>query len=171
MGSRTGRGQAGFAVGVGALLAVAVWVSLAAGASVPEGGEERARQGAAIFGQRCGICHTMGRGVLIGPDLKGVTERRDGAWIAVQIKTPSAHRANNDPIAAANLAKFRMPMPDLGLSDGEVQAVIAYMAGSAETPRERPWLFVPTLAIALLAVAGLTVAALVKSTKRVEVRP
>jgi cytochrome c2 len=36
----------------------------------------------------CSECHTIGEGVEVGPDLKGVTKRRDGQWLKRMILTP-----------------------------------------------------------------------------------
>lgn len=38
--------------------------------------------GQALYEQRgCPACHTLGAGSLVGPDLRGVTERRDRDWL------------------------------------------------------------------------------------------
>src|SRR5205085_12606993 len=34
-----------------------------------------------IFRKRCSACHTFGKGVKVGPDLKGVTARRQPDWL------------------------------------------------------------------------------------------
>src|SRR5687768_2260572 len=36
----------------------------------------------------CPACHKVGAGKLVGPDLKGVTQRRDEKWIAKMILRP-----------------------------------------------------------------------------------
>lgn len=149
---------------LGSLLAALV--GLADAASPPPSAEA----GRALFQEKCGVCHTIGRGVLIGPDLQGVTERREEAWLAVHIQSPSIHHAQHDPIAVANLGKFRMRMPDLGLAESQVEAVIAYLK-TPETARAIPGLYVPTLAIGVLAIVGLTLIGLIVGTKKVEVRP
>src|SRR3989441_12591818 len=38
-------------------------------------------EAATIFNRRCTACHTYGKGVKVGPDLKGVTERRKRDWL------------------------------------------------------------------------------------------
>jgi len=154
------------------LVLAAVMAALApTGARAQAGDEERARQGQALFGQRCTACHTVGRGTLVGPDLQGVTERRDRSWLKIHIQSPSVHHAQNDPLALANLERFRMRMPDLGLTDQEVEAAIAYLRGSARAPLALPALYVPTLLASLLGIAGLTFLGLRVGKKRVEVRP
>lgn len=149
--------------------AIAAFAPTSVGAQAK--GEERVLQGEAVFGQRCTACHTIGRGVLVGPDLQGVTERREGAWLKVHIQSPSTHRAQNDPMALANLKKFAVPMPDLGLTDREVEAAIAYLQVAARAPLAIPALYVPTLVASLLGIAGLTFLGLRVGKKRVEVRP
>jgi len=105
--------------------------------------------------------------------LQGVTERRDGAWLKVHIQSPSVHHAQNDPVARANLERFRMRMPDLGLTEHEVEAALAYLQVASRAPgaASTPALYVPTLVAALLGVAGLTFLGLRAGRKRVEVRP
>jgi len=141
-----------------------MWVFAATHASTQGEGE-------GIFRQRCTACHTIGGGVLVGPDLQGVTKRREEPWLKVQIQSPSVHRAQNDPIAKANLEKFGMSMPDLGLTEQQVEAVIAYLKTAETAPVAIPALYTPTLAIGVLAIAGLTLIGLIVGTKRVEVRP
>jgi hypothetical protein len=43
----------------------------------------------AIFNRRCTACHTYGKGVKIGPNLKGVNERRTREWLIRFIRTSS----------------------------------------------------------------------------------
>ena len=127
--------------------------------------------GQSIFEQKCKSCHTIGQGVLVGPDLQGVTTRREESWLRVQIKSPSVHRAQNDPISMGNLAKFGIPMPYLGLTEQQVEAVIAYLKNAEPAPVSTPAQYLPTLAIGMLAIVGLTLIGLIAGTKRVEVRP
>ena len=152
------------------MLVAAMWAFAATNASADEG-EEDVLQGEGIFGQRCTACHTIGRGASVGPDLEGVTKRREESWLKVQIQSPSVHRAKNDPIAKANLDKFGMSMPDLGLTEDQVEGVIAYLKSAEKAPVAIPALYAPTLAIGVLAIVGLTLIGLIVGTKRVEVRP
>ncbi len=45
-------------------------------------------QGQAIFEQKCQGCHSIGGGQIVGPDLKGVTSRRDRDWLISFITSP-----------------------------------------------------------------------------------
>ena len=51
--------------------------------------DELHETGKALFQSKgCVACHTIGKGKLVGPDLKGVTNRRDQEWIAKWLKEP-----------------------------------------------------------------------------------
>ncbi len=127
--------------------------------------------GQAIFETTCMMCHTIGGGTLVGPDLEGVMERREVSWLKVQIQSPSVHRGQNDPISMANLEEFGLPMPDLGLTEQQVEGVLAYLQTAETGPTAVPAQYAPTLVIGLLAMLGITLIGLRAGTKKVEVRP
>ena len=98
---------------------------------------QSAADGEAIFQDKCAGCHSIGGGRLVGPDLKGVTAQRDPAWLASFIAEPNKVFAAGDPTAAALLQEFNnVQMPNLGLSQAQVSALIAYLEapGGAATP-------------------------------------
>jgi len=81
-----------------------------------------------LFRRRCQDCHTVGAGDAIGPDLEGVTERREHAWLAKYIMKPGEVLASGDPIAKALFEKHhRIPMPNLGMSEEDVEVLIGYL--------------------------------------------
>jgi protein SCO1 len=81
-----------------------------------------------LFQTRCAACHSLGRGDAIGPDLLGVTDRRDRPWLARIIQEPDRVLAERDPLALALFERFKqVKMPNLGLGDGDVEAVLAYL--------------------------------------------
>jgi protein SCO1/2 len=84
--------------------------------------------GAFTYAKRCGACHTIGGGGTHAPDLLGVTDRRDRAWLTRFIAAPNEMRASGDSTALALRAKYQLQMPNLLLTDGEVEAVIGYVA-------------------------------------------
>lgn len=97
--------------------------------------------GETLFTQKCASCHRVGGGKLVGPDLLGVTTRRDPTWLARWIKEPDKMLAEGDATATQLFAEFnQIPMPNLGLTDTDVAALIAYLAGAE--PSVAP---VPTL--------------------------
>jgi protein SCO1 len=80
------------------------------------------------FGYHCAACHTIGGGARIGPDLDGVTTRRDRDWLRRFIVSPDRMNAAGDPIAAALRTSYQQArMPNLDLSDEDASAVIDYL--------------------------------------------
>jgi protein SCO1/2 len=79
---------------------------------------------------RCSACHSIGGGNgRLGPDLAGVTDRRQRPWLMRRIKEPDKMRAAKDPATMALVARYPgMPMPNLRLSDKDVAQVIDYLA-------------------------------------------
>lgn len=170
MDNRKNLWQGRLACALGLFFFAALWVFSAASISAQGNIGEGVVQGKSTFGQSCSTCHTIGRGVLVGPDLQGVTARREEAWLRVQIKSPSVHRTQNDPISRSNFEKFGVRMPDLGLTEQQVEAVIAYLKTAEPAPVSTPAQYFPTLAAGVLAIVGLTLIGIIAGTKRVEVR-
>lgn len=84
--------------------------------------------GAYIYRTRCRSCHTLGQGDRLGPDLAGVTASRPHDWLSRWIREPDVMLAEGDPTATAMLARYRnLPMPNLGLAQTDVDAVITYL--------------------------------------------
>jgi protein SCO1/2 len=88
----------------------------------------RLDHGEDLFRRRCQSCHTVGAGDALGPDLLGVTGNRDRVWLRRWLKNPDQVLAAKDPIATALYAKYQqLMMPNLRLSDGDVEALIDYI--------------------------------------------
>ena len=81
-----------------------------------------------LFATRCAACHTIGNGEKIGPDLLGVTNVRDRAWLARMIADPNKLIEEKDPIATALFQKYKgIRMPKLDLPETDVNSLIEYM--------------------------------------------
>jgi len=109
----------------------------------------QASDGETIFKEKCTACHTVGGGKLVGPDLAGVTTRRDKAWLTRWIKEPDKVLAEGDPIATQLFEEYnKIPMPNLGLTDSEVAALTAYFesvdSANAPAPTAVPTVPLPT---------------------------
>lgn len=94
--------------------------------SVSRGDQAEAEKGKKLFAERgCTACHSIGKGKIAGPDLLGVTQRRDEEWLKKWLKSPDT-MILTDPIAKEMLGVYMVPMPNLGLSDDEIDALIDY---------------------------------------------
>jgi len=88
--------------------------------------------GNALFQQKCAACHTIGGGKLVGPDLAGVAQRRDRAWIVEFVQAPDKVIASGDATATQLLQEYNnVAMPNLGLPAAEVEALVAYLENPA----------------------------------------
>ncbi len=89
-------------------------------------------EGQALFEQNCLTCHTIGEGPGIGPDLMGVSERRDREWLERWIADPLG-MIQTDPIAQQLLAEWNnVPMSPNVLSDEQRGRVLDYVAWASE---------------------------------------
>jgi cytochrome c2 len=82
------------------------------------------------FNKRCTACHTYGKGIKIGPDLKGVNERRTRDWLIKFIRASSKVIQSGDPVALSLFARFRQQrMPDwTDLTDKQISEILDYIA-------------------------------------------
>jgi mono/diheme cytochrome c family protein len=125
------------------LLCASVFALLALGRARAGGGEKAATKelfasAAATFQGRCTACHTYGKGVKVGPDLKGVTERRQRSWLVQFIRGSSGMIASGDRTAVALFAEFKQQrMPDwTELSEEQVHGILDYLGAGG--PDVRP---------------------------------
>src|SRR5262245_46506276 len=82
----------------------------------------------AMFAKACAGCHTIGRGDRVGPDLAGLSERRQADWLVRFIANPGQVRGQKDAIALALAAKYPVVrMPAMGISESEASELLAYI--------------------------------------------
>lgn len=74
----------------------------------------------------CNACHKIGGGKLVGPDLKGVTARRDKQWIAKMILRPDL-MVKEDPTAKDLFKTYMTAMPNQGVPESDLPAVMSYL--------------------------------------------
>lgn len=91
------------------------------------------QKGAAVFRTSCAACHTIGGGDFIGPDLAGVTNVREHAWLARFISEPDKVLAEKDPIATALFNRYnRINMPNLKLGERDVNSLISFIESMSQ---------------------------------------
>ena len=135
---------------------------------------QAAQSGEQVFQSFCASCHTIGEGKLVGPDLAGVTSRREASWLVRQIKEPDSLIAENDPIAMQLVKEANgMPMVQLGLTDAEVAAVISYLKSidqQESVATSFPSRYLPTVIVTIMLLIGITLIGLRAGRKKVDVR-
>jgi mono/diheme cytochrome c family protein len=89
--------------------------------------------GKASFSANCAQCHSVGKGVVIGPDLKDVHKRRQEDWLIKWIKSSKAVINSGDSYAVELFNKYnKTEMPNQNLSDEEIKAILAYTKVESE---------------------------------------
>ena len=133
--------------------------------------------GEEIFQSNCAGCHTIGKGNSVGPDLSGVTIRREENWLIRQIKDPDGLVEEKDPVALQLLEEFNMPMVALGLSDEEIKEIILYLKNldkninqEATSTADLPSRYIFTLIISILLIIFITLLALKVGKKNVDIK-
>jgi protein SCO1 len=87
-----------------------------------------------MFQSRCSACHTIGGGDKIGPDLAGVTARRERSWVARYLTAPDKMRAEGDPIALQLSKKYKTRMPDQKMGGADLIAILTYLEAQGGAP-------------------------------------
>lgn len=96
-----------------------------------------AHPGEALYQRMCAGCHTVGQGARVGPDLAGVTVRRDREWLVRFISDPERVRVERDPVALALVANFpTVRMPALGVSPSDAGDLITYIVDHEEDAKQ-----------------------------------
>lgn len=97
----------------------------------------QAKKGKTLFTNKgCGGCHSIGAGRRAGPDLLGVLDRRDHTWLKSFLKDPTS-MFETDSIAKAMLEEAKgVKMPNMKLNDGDIEALLHYLAQETEKKKK-----------------------------------
>ena len=93
--------------------------------ATPAPTDPSAVKGKLSFESKCLACHSIAGGDKLGPDLYGVTKRRDTAWLGKWLKSPEA-MLQSDATAKELLGKYKIPMPNQNLSEAEIKEFVEY---------------------------------------------
>ncbi len=87
--------------------------------------QELAKKGAELFKLKCTACHKIDQRY-VGPALKGVTKRRNPAWIMNQILVPD-YMIEHDPITKKLLEEYLAKMTFQNVTEEDARALLEYL--------------------------------------------
>ena len=90
--------------------------------------------GKEIFQQNCAVCHKIGGGRLVGPDLAGVNDRHPEDWLLKFIKSSQTTVKSGDLAATKLFDEFKIVMPDQNLTDDRIKKILAYIKEAGVNP-------------------------------------
>ncbi len=144
--------------------------------------QDAANGGALFKSNACNSCHAVGKKIT-GPDLAGLSERREEAWIVKWIHNPQGMVDSGDEQAVALKAEYpTMMAPYAHLSEGDIKDIVAYLqaeevklaekkaaapaGGAAASSDASPMMIVGLVALLVVAIA--VIFALNRVTKTLE---
>ncbi len=98
--------------------------------------------GEQLFRTRCDICHTITGKELpnaLGPDLLGVSKRREMSWLLNWLRAPDQMLTDKDPIAMALFKQYdSLAMPNMRLNRQEADDLVEYIQQETKRITEGP---------------------------------
>ena len=95
------------------------------------------KEGEKIFKSKCTTCHAIDRKV-VGPALKGVTEKQSEEWLIKWVKNSQALIATGDKDAVAIFNEYNKSVMTAftDLSDDQIKSVLAYIKDASTAKPE-----------------------------------
>ena len=88
--------------------------------------QQMVTEGKAIFRRLCSACHRVGK-KFIGPDVKGILNKRTPEWVMNIILDPEG-MVKNDPLAKSLLKEYNgSPMVNQNLTEKQARAILEYI--------------------------------------------
>ncbi|NNF01833.1 MAG: cytochrome c [Bacteroidia bacterium] len=85
-------------------------------------------EGKSLFTTMCTACHEAGSGRVIGPGLKGVTEKREREWLIKFVQNSTELILSGDPDAIAIFEEYnKVVMNTHDLSETQIDNIFAYI--------------------------------------------
>lgn len=85
----------------------------------------------------CSACHTIGKGKLVGPDLKGVADRYEEAWLIKFIQNSQEMVKAGDETAVRLFEENnKIPMPPNDYTDEQVKLLLSYIENYEPEPAQ-----------------------------------
>ncbi|MDZ7900800.1 MAG: cytochrome c3 family protein [Arcicella sp.] len=115
------------------LKVVALTFILGAFAFVANVNAQDVAEGEQIYKNNCSTCHAVTDEVVVGPGLKGISQRRPIDWIVKWVHNPQAVIASGDKYAVDLYNKYNKAQMTAypGYSEGQIKSVIAYIDAQA----------------------------------------
>lgn len=101
----------------------------AGGVEAQAGGADAALSsaGESLFKNNCASCHALDE-VVVGPALRGMTERRSEAWLISWIRNSAKMVQSGDKQAVAIFNEYqKQQMPSFAFSDDEIKSILTYV--------------------------------------------
>jgi len=109
-------------------LTIALGLSFSAQTLAAEPGEQE-------YNTFCGICHTIGGGTLIGPDLAGVHDRLSQEWLEKFVASSTSVIGSGDAYAVELFEKFnKITMPDATVPPEKIKEILNYIKSRDSQP-------------------------------------
>ena len=97
----------------------------------------RSQEGESLFKANCAACHSIGKGKLVGPDLKDVIDRHPEEWLRKWIKSSQTLVQSGDEVAVKLFHDNNdIVMPDQTISDAEIQQIVDYFKTHPGAPKK-----------------------------------
>lgn len=94
--------------------------------------QELVAEGKTSFQNMCSTCHQLDKR-MVGPALRGVTDRRSPEFIMNMILNPSQMQSEH-PVVKKQIAEFGTRMSDLGIEREEARALLEYLRSVEDQP-------------------------------------
>jgi len=96
---------------------------------------EGVTDGKVLFKNICGACHTIGKGKLIGPDLKGATAKHDREWLYKWVRSSQSMVRAGDPEAVRlfNENDQKVMNDHQYLTDEQIENVLQYIEAQTQS--------------------------------------
>src|ERR1017187_3927068 len=87
-----------------------------------------AQDGEQLFKTTCAACHTVGKGKLVGPDLKDVQNRHEKSWILKWVKSSQTLvKAGDEQAVKLFNDNNKIPMPDHALNEDQISSILGFI--------------------------------------------
>lgn len=91
--------------------------------------------GETLFIKNCQVCHTIGQGRLVGPDLLNIQDKRNENWLIEFIRSSQNLIGKNDQDAVEIFIEYnKLIMPDHNFTDAEIKGILAFIKEKSSLP-------------------------------------